>query len=99
MQVGVGIIIQLVGLQMSTNEIVWRDIVALSRVVAVLQVLLFKLVGLMVEEIDIVLNDILGVRKLLVDGVRTDVVLVLVVLAVTNKIDLIFCVCSPAPCT
>ena len=64
---------------MSANEIVWRDIVALSRVVAVLQVLLLKLAGLMVEEINIVLNDILGVRKLLVDGVRTDVVLILVV--------------------
>ena len=90
MQVGVGIIIQLVGLQMSANEIVRRDIIALSRVVAVLQVLQLKLVGLMVEEIDIILNDILGVRKLLVDRVRTDVVLILVVLAITNKIDLLF---------
>ena len=75
---------------MSANEIVRRDIIALGRVVAVLQVLLLKLVGLAVEEIDIVLNDILGVRKLLVDGVWTDVVLVLVVLAVTNKLDLLF---------
>ena len=55
-----------------------------------MQVCPLKLLRILVEEINIVLDDVLGVGELLVDGVRANVVVILIVFAVADEVDLLF---------
>ena len=73
---------------MSANEEVRSDVVTLRRIITILQVLPLKLFRCTVEEINIVLNYILGIGELLVNRVRTNIVIILIVLTIADEVDL-----------